>query len=219
MIQVYKKNDLYIIEDTVTDTIYPNLTKEEAIKKLNEFDRYDPEDRCKYPITDITDETFENSYLDDVEEKERYENRDGVFDTILNDYVTTDSIIDLLNRKDKRIKELEEMNNLLKTSKSHFKKVAENVVDLLEKLNKFIGEPQTRELNYCKVIEDTKSYIEQLKTITKELAIEKLELVLNNFKNRPTYFDVARQELCLSDQDKQFIDFINNQIKKLKGEE
>lgn len=52
----------------------------------------------------------------------------------------------------------------------------------------------------------------------KQLAISELELVLNNFKNRPAYFDVARQELCLSDQDKQFIDFINNRIKSLKGE-
>ena len=66
---------------------------------------------------------------------------------------------------------------------------------------------------------DYQEKIQQLKQSQKQLAISELELVLNNFKNRPTYFDVARQELCLSDQDKQFIDFIDNQIKSLKGEE
>ena len=58
---------------------------------------------------------------------------------------------------------------------------------------------------------------QQLKQSQKQLAIE-LEFVLKNFRNRPTYFDVSRQELCLSDQDKQFIDFIDNQINELKGE-
>ena len=53
----------------------------------------------------------------------------------------------------------------------------------------------------------------------KQLAIEELKLALENFRNRPTHFDVARQEMCLSDQDKQFIDFINNQIKELRSEE
>ena len=58
---------------------------------------------------------------------------------------------------------------------------------------------------------------QQLKQSQKQLAIEELKLALENFRNRPTHFDVARQELCLSDQDKQFIDFINNQIKELEG--
>lgn len=58
---------------------------------------------------------------------------------------------------------------------------------------------------------------QQLKHAQKRLAIEELEKTLNNFKNRPAYFDVARQELCLSYQDKQFIDFINNRIKELGG--
>ena len=57
----------------------------------------------------------------------------------------------------------------------------------------------------------------QLKQSQKQLAIEELKLALENFRNRPTHFDVARQELCLSDQDKQFIDFINNRIKELDG--
>ena len=58
---------------------------------------------------------------------------------------------------------------------------------------------------------------DQLKQSQKQLAIEELEFVLKNFRNRLAYFDVARQELCLSDQDKQFIDFINSRIKELDG--
>lgn len=60
---------------------------------------------------------------------------------------------------------------------------------------------------------------EQLKQSQNQLAIQELKLALENFRNRPAYFDVARQELCLSEQDKQFIDFINNRIKELGGEE
>lgn len=124
--------------------------------------------------------------------------------------ITTKKLQDLLNRKDKRIKELEEMNNLLKRSKEHFKKVAENVVDLLEKLNKFIGEPQTRELNYCKVIEDTKSYIEQLKQSQKQLAVVQLEKVEEILWNSQ---DIGN----LMDNDK-FLEKLNYLIESLKGE-
>lgn len=72
---------------------------------------------------------------------------------------------------------------------------------------------------YAKEIVFLDNKIKQLKQSQKQLAISELELVLNNFKNRPAYFDVARQELCLSEQDKQFIDFINNRIKELGGGE
>lgn len=160
-----------------------------------------------------------------MEETERYIyiKIDGYYwikDTETNEnYCVNKSIVKLLNQQDKRIKELEERTKTLKTSKAHFKKIAENVVELLKKLNKFIGEPQTQDLNYYKVIEDTKNYIEELKQSQKRLAIDKLKLMLDNFKNRPTYFDVARQELCLNTLDKKFIDFIKNEIKELKGEE
>lgn len=97
----------------------------------------------------------------------------------------------ILNEQDKHIKELE---LLLKADK----KIETNSLNGFEKL---------RQEN------------QQLKETQKQLAIEELEFVLKNFRNRPAYFDVARQELCLSDQDKQFIDFINNRIKKLGGGE
>lgn len=68
-------------------------------------------------------------------------------------------------------------------------------------------------------IKDLEEENKQLKQLQKQLAISELEFVLKNFRNRPAYFNVASQELCLSDQDKQFIDFINNRIKELGGGE
>lgn len=49
-------------------------------------------------------------------------------------------------------------------------------------------------------------------------AIECLKEVLEHFTDRPTYFDVARQEYRINDKDKRFIDYINNKIKQLEGE-
>lgn len=115
-----------------------------------------------------------------MKEKERYtlEVEDGdliAFDNESQEhYFINEHIIDLLNEQNNKIKELQGRIKTLKTSKAHFKKVAETVVELLVKLNKFIGNPQTRDLNYYKVIEDTKNYIEELKQSRKQLAINEL---------------------------------------------
>ena len=79
--------------------------------------------------------------------------------------------------------------------------ICDNYIDLLNQQSQRIAELE-----------------EQLKKSQNQKAIEELKLALDNFRNRPAYFDVARQELCLSKQDKQFIDFINNRIKELGGE-
>ena len=79
----------------------------------------------------------------------------------------------------------------------------DDIVDLLEE----------KDLQITKLEEEK----QQLIQTQKQLAIKELKKTLNNFRNRPTYFDVSRQELCLSDQDKQFIDFIDNRIKELGG--
>lgn len=132
MIQVYRKNDLYIIENTVTDTIYPNLTKEEAIKKLNEFDRDDPEDRCKYPITDITDETFKYSYLEDMEETIKH----------LNQYIECNNrIIEQFKNKTMSLKiEISELKSLLRTNASQENK--QLIIKELEDVKEIIWENQ-----------------------------------------------------------------------------
>ena len=65
MIQVYKKNNLFIIEDTVRDMIYPNLTRRESKELLKFFGR--DADRVKYAITDF--ENFKYVNLDDKEKQ------------------------------------------------------------------------------------------------------------------------------------------------------
>ena len=64
MIQVYKKNGLFIIEDTTIDVIYPNLTRDEAATMLKDKGRK-VGDRLDYPITDFNpEEVFKYSSLD-----------------------------------------------------------------------------------------------------------------------------------------------------------
>lgn len=55
MVQVYKRNGLFIVEDTVRDVIYPNLSKEETKEILLKLGR--EEDRTEYAI-----EEFDNSF-------------------------------------------------------------------------------------------------------------------------------------------------------------
>lgn len=135
-----------------------------------------------------------------MEEKERYVIDycdDLIFDTEKEYCPSGDTICKTLNQQDKELSKL----------RASYQQVKEENQQLIKALN---GEVF---INYKLPMENA-----QLKQSQKQLAIEELKLALENFRNRPTYFDVARQELCLSDQDKQFIDFINNRIKELKGE-
>ena len=68
MIQVYKKNDLFVIENTITETIYPNLTREETVELLKKFDRDEPKDRCDFAIKE-DNISFEYASLDDKDRK------------------------------------------------------------------------------------------------------------------------------------------------------
>lgn len=135
-----------------------------------------------------------------MEEKERYD-RHSYYPQR---YIDNETNKDTLNQQDKRIKELEKENQQLK----------EQLSLKMEELH----------IAYCSIENvktkngELKAEIKTLKQSQKQLAIEELEFVLKNFRNRPAYFDVAKQELCLSDQDKQFIDFISSRIKELKGE-
>lgn len=136
--------------------------------------------------------------------------------------VNGDDSVDLFIQQGKRIKELQENNETLKRSRAHFKKVAENVTYLLKKLNKFIGEPQTQELNYYKVIEDTKNYIEELKQSQNQKAIEELKklktLLEKESKENPIVYDIDNDLVAGAiDRDTCF-NILNKQIKSLKGE-
>lgn len=123
-----------------------------------------------------------------------------------------DNSVDLFIQQGKRIKELQGNNNTLKRSRAHFKKVAQNLVYLLEKLNRFIGEPQTQDLNYYKVIEDTKSYIEKLKQAQKQLAISELEKTLVLIQNAVNLESPEYNLVGLYDA-------IVRRIRELKGEQ
>lgn len=78
MIQVYKKNELFIIENTVTDIIYPNLTREEVLVLLKKFDRDEPEDRCDFAIKE-DNISFEYASLGD-KDKTIAEQREQISD-------------------------------------------------------------------------------------------------------------------------------------------
>lgn len=125
--------------------------------------------------------------------------------------VPLDEIVVRLNKYDKTQKKLERDNKKLNNK--------------IEKLTKSVSEAVLQKAFDKERIKDLQSVLKVTTEVKRELqnqlklkldAISELELVLKNFKNRPTYFDTARQELCLSDQDKQFIDYINNRIKELK---
>lgn len=151
-----------------------------------------------------------------MEEKERYEWFNQFDNRIVdNNELAIIDVVKRLNQQDKRIKELEEEVKILKTNKAHFKKVAENVVDLLGKLNKFIGNPQTRDLNYYKVIDDTKAYIGKLKQSQKQLAIKEFNNLLDTFE---FYENGTTDTIVYGDYSSVSIyDYIENKIKELEG--
>lgn len=95
MMQVYKKNNLFIIEDTCSETIYPNLTQEEAVVLLKNFNRYDPEGRCNFAI-DTDDIKFEYAFLD-------YKGKES------------EELKQQLVEKDKEIEQLKKFDDLNKT--------------------------------------------------------------------------------------------------------
>lgn len=164
-----------------------------------------------------------------MEQKERFEllNDNCIYDNKLKEYVFSPNssredymktLINMLNEQDKRIKELQGNNNTLKRSKEHFKKVAENVVDLLKKLNKFIGEPQTQELNYYKVIENTENYIEQLKQSQKQLAISEFEKLRDFFLEYHKDKEMGIDWLITKDAS-DVASYVLDKIQELKGEQ
>lgn len=117
---------------------------------------------------------------------------------LLEPLIDLHNCVDLLNQQNTKIKELEEQlsvvtmyhgcdilinelkqkNQQLKESKEHFKKVAENAVDLISMLNKELPRPQSKELNYKKCIDNAICLIkenQQLKRPQNQKAIEVLE--------------------------------------------
>lgn len=128
MIQVYKKNNLFIIEDTVRDMIYPNLTKREAKELLKFFSR--DTDRVKYAITD-----FENFKYVNLAEKEKLEYTDTIKFV---ETSTPERVAEVLDEQSKQIEELQEdVENLTNSCNWYFDENKKLKQQLAEKDKEF----------------------------------------------------------------------------------
>lgn len=120
-----------------------------------------------------------------------------------NDYIEV-----IIKKKDEEIKKLkseleeteEEKNKILLYQKETFEKL--------------LGETCERNIQLVGKLAEK---IDSLETNQNQKAIECLKDVLNHFTNRPTWFDYARLEYKISEQDKKFIDYVENKIKELEG--
>lgn len=115
-----------------------------------------------------------------MEKKERYENRDGIYDTAINDYVYTDDIVDLLNQQDKEIKQVKE--NLSKFG--NIISEQDRKIKELEQENLSLQEDSIRE-NQINVIE----------TVELEKDINKLKEENIKLKKQQLYFDLMLTRL------------------------
>lgn len=175
--------------------------------------------------------------IHDTESDEWYLRKDLVTDLLNRQDARIKELEKIRDKGNQKLEDFynEKIDKLDSDYNKHFNELIEENQQLEEKLNNFetcmkkynVEDIEHLDLMLFVLSSETKYHLKEikdkhkkeLKQAQKQLAIEELKLTLDNFRNRPTYFDVARQELCLSEQDKQFIDFINNRIKELGGEE
>ena len=152
-----------------------------------------------------------------MEEQKRYkvykDNRENSYicDTSKNvDYKTYQEFVDLLNQKDKRIKELEEENKECKHWENMFHKLSTEEDNAITKVNKSLSNPMALIDDYDKWADYT---LEQIKQSQKELVISELE----KLKEKALHFYVNDTPKLASF----YVDVkeIDSQIKSLKGEE
>lgn len=94
----------------------------------------------------------------------------------------TDDIVDLLEGKDKHIKELEEENKECKHWENMFHKLSTEEDNAITKVNKSLSNPMTLIDDYNKWADYT---IEQIKQSQKQLAIKELEELQKEFDYCP----------------------------------
>ena len=146
-----------------------------------------------------------------MEEQKRYkvykDNRENSYicDTSKNvDYKTYQEFADLLNQKDKRIKELEEENKECKHWENMFHKLSTEEDNAITKVNKSLGNPMALIDNYDKWADYTLEQIKQTKISFAVEQLEKLKVQLHIIHTNG-YLKAIDEE-------------IDNQINGLKGE-
>ena len=175
MIQVYKKNELFIIENTVTDIIYPNLTREEALVLLEKFDRNETEHRCDFAIKE-DDISFEYVSLDD-KDKTIAEQRKQIADLeakLAESEYKNEQLVDALNGEVFINYKLPMENAQLKQQLADKNRKIADLQSQLQQANEIINNPDTLIFQQQQLIDNLKSQLAE-----KDLKIIELETKLN----------------------------------------
>ena len=225
MIQVYKKNELFVIEDTITETIYPNLTREETVELLKKFDRDEPEDRCDFAIKE-DNISFEYASIDDKDKiianlEAKLAESEKKFIVANNLRKNADEV--LLNYKtekyglDKTIQELRKMKLSLPEKEWYYKgfencerQMSSHIADLtleVKELKQQLAEKEKENLTLFSMLYKTleKQGCENIVSTIEQMTNLTLEKQSNWFKGN-----------CVKDQDK--ISFALEQLEKVKEE-
>ena len=120
-----------------------------------------------------------------MEEKERYiidRFDEDIFDTKKEYYPSNQTICEIINQQDKRIKELEEENKECKHWENMFHKLSTEEDNAITKVNKSLSNPMALIDDYDKWADYT---LEQIKQSQKQLAIKKLEELQKEFDYCP----------------------------------
>ena len=232
MIQVYKKNELFIIENTVTDIIYPNLTREEALVLLEKFDRNEPEDRCDFAIKE-DDIGFEHASLDD-KDKTIAEQRKQISDLeaklaksekereLDNSFwkQECDSLQKTLVEKDAELWKwatqyarayVNRQNDLI-AEKEQLKQQLEEKDKEIEKLTEELDDK-----NFCKDFVDLYTENKLKKQMLHENWEDKISFAIAELEKVKSAFSLINSKLDKVETIKEYIHYIDHQINELKG--
>lgn len=188
MIQVYKKNELFIIENTVTDIIYPNLTREEALVLLKKFDRDEPKDRCDFAIKE-DNISFEYASLDDKDK----------------------TIADLEAKLAKKDAERELDNSFWKQECDSLQKTLVEKEKEIENLTEELDDK-----NFCKDFVDLYNENKLKTQMLHENWKDKISFTIEQLEKVKSAFSLINSKLDKVETIKEYIHYIDHQIEQLK---
>lgn len=128
--------------------------------------------------------------------EDRFQDRDGIFDTAINDYVNTEDIVKLLNNVDKRIKELEQENLFLKEQNK-------SLIDEEEHISK-----KMQEVGFDNV-EDLCSSQKQVNIVTVDSSLTVNNSLVLSDEVQPSKVYIWGYELCIGSQWNDFLEVVN----------